>query len=211
MAPATTSRPGPNRRSRPRGFTLLEVTLTLGLLALLAGLSVYGFSGWQRVSALNEGSERFATLLRAARFEAASVGKRLRLTFAASDDVETEGAGFDLLWEPDPLEAPGEFVPYGGLFTRSRAPDKLVRVRRCRLTGDSAYEVMATLGSGADEDLQNVTFYPDGSSDSAEVVLISTNSPDRRGVVITLSGLTGTMTTERMGEERFNEWLDENE
>ena len=49
MAPVMTFPRGPRKRNNLRGgFTLLEVSLTLALLVLLTGVSVYGFAGWQR-------------------------------------------------------------------------------------------------------------------------------------------------------------------
>lgn len=212
MAPATTSPRGPKRTSSGAGgFTLVEVSLTLTLLVLLAGVSMYGFSGWQRTAALNEGADRFATLLRAARIEASSIGKRLRLVVAADEDVDVNGASFELMWEPDPLAEPGRFVPYGGLLTGAHDPVSLVRIRRCRLTGDSAYRVLAYGQADVDENLHGMTFYPDGSSDSAQIALISTNKRDRRGAVIELNGLIGTIRTEIMVADEFEQRLDESQ
>ncbi|NLF31694.1 MAG: prepilin-type N-terminal cleavage/methylation domain-containing protein [Planctomycetes bacterium] len=196
------------RHGTSGGFTLLEVLLAMILLVLLAGAAVFAFSGWQTRAALNEGAERFAVALRAARLDAARLGRRLRIAPDPAGDASGTGAPFVLTWEPRPLEAPGEFVPYEGLSAALRRGDDLVRVRRCRLTGDAAYGIV-WLGEGTETDLAPVTFYPDGSGDSAQIVLVSAAGDDARAAVLDVDGLTGDVTVDVMSAERFARWWDE--
>lgn len=180
----------------------------MALLAMLAGAAVFAFAGWQKAAALNEGAERFATLLRAGRLEAARVGRRIRIEFDAPDGLA--GAAWRLTWEPRPLAEPGVFVPYEGPFVAGRrGGDDLVRVRRCRLTGDAAYS-LDWLSDATDADLAPVTFYPDGSGDSARIVLVSAAGDDDRGAVLDVGGLTGEVSADVMTAERFAEWWDLN-
>jgi hypothetical protein len=45
------------------------------------------------------------------------------------------------------------------------------------------------------DEFPSITFYPDGSSDSAEVVLASRNSDDQRRLAVRLGGMLGTLST----------------
>ena len=62
----------------------------------------------------------------------------------------------------------------------------------------------------------SITFYPDGTSDSAEVVLASRNDEDERRLAVRLGGMLGTVSTRTISasevengeldaEEEFNE------
>ncbi len=74
---------------------------------------------------------------------------------------------------------------------------------------ESGSEPQATETEGADEDdlteataenavaeVQDILFYPDGSSDTVQVVLVSTDKEDRRMVLIRLNGVTGLIEHE---------------
>ncbi len=170
----------------------MEVLLVLGLIVALAGVTVVGFAGWHDAAALGEGGRRVEALLRAARAEAAVRGCKLRLEFTRDDDDPRDAATLVVMWEPDPAAAPGEWFRFTGGMWESYLPDELICVGTCRLTGPSAYRTL-TFGSDVDEAFQPVTFYPDGSSDSAEILLISRDPDDGRGVKIELNGLIGSI------------------
>jgi len=183
---------------RPRaGFTLLELTLAMAIVLLLLGAFVVNYTGYQGSRRLADGVDRFGTVLRMARAEAASIGRRLRLSF----DEET--AQMQVLWEPEPLTEPGQFVRYHACTWRHYLPTGTVRVSRCQLVGSSAYRVLAaeSLRDSAfeEEALEAITFYPDGSSDSAVIELVaSRDDPDEAipRAVIQLDGLNGTIKTD---------------
>lgn len=201
-AATTTSPRGP---SRTGGFTLLEVLLTLGLLVAIASVTVFAFGGWRRTAQLNEGARRFEALLRASRAEAAVRGKRLRLTFV--DDADAPGAfNCVIQWESDPVGAPGQYTPFADIGWRAFVPDDMVRVARCRRIGVDAVR-MIPLGRDASQrdGFETVAFGPDGSSDSAEIVLLSADDRDSRGAVVRLDGFTGTIETEMLTAEQVDE------
>lgn len=177
------------RRGMPGGFTLLELVLVLSLLVLLGTLAVVNFGGVQRKALLNEGVERFQTTVMLLRAEAANQGVRVRLAFEQGDDELWQPV---VLWERDPLVAPGEFTAYEGAGVREHLPGSIVRVAVCRLTGSSAYQTLSGVGMADDEEAcVPVTFYPDGSCDSAEIHLVSADPGDSRVAVFKISGLTG--------------------
>ena len=119
--------------------------------------------------------------------------------------------GLRVLWEPDPLKQPGTFEPLPGTEGFRERIEDLVEVQ----SPESVQQQMATPGTptpvqesetnGAPSDLSGlagpnpetqqrlrINFYPDGSSDSTDWVLISKDSGDGRRLRIRWSGLTGS-------------------
>jgi hypothetical protein len=180
----------------------MEVTLATALVLVFLGMFVVNYTGARSARELTEGVERFGTALRMARADAASTGRRLRLSF----DEET--AEMQILWEPQPLAEPGQFTPYHACTWRHHLPTGLVRVSRCQLVGSSAYQTM-TAGpmdneAFEQETLEAVTFYPDGSSDSVVIELIAARDDPAEAIaraVIQLDGWSGVVTTDILTPE----------
>ena len=230
MAPTTTSatrhgrsrktpdsavlpRRAPRRRRAARGgragFTLVEILLAACLVAALVGLVVISTVGWYDSSLMPEGARQFESILTLARAEASAGGRRIRLVF----DAETLDAS--VLWEPSPLEEPGTFVPYGGEWAHN-LPNNLVRVRRCQRIGASAYQTLTyqdgdEMESEDGEIIQPVTFYPDGSCDSAVIELVGRVQAEQRTALIELDGTTGGIRLRIMGPTELEEYLEESE
>jgi hypothetical protein len=187
----------------------MEVLLATGLIVTLLALVAISSSGWYDSSVLPEGASRFESILCLARAEASSAGRRMRLVFNA----ETFDAS--VVWEPDPLQEPGKFVPYGGEWAHD-LPNELVRVRRCQRTGSSAHQTLTyaegdEMESADGEVIQPVTFYPDGSCDSAVIELVGRNGIDQRIGLIELDGLCGTIRLRVMGATELEEHREESE
>lgn len=195
------------------GVTLLETVLVLTLLVAAAAVAVAGFAGWQRTAPMNAGVSRFQTLLRMLRAEAANRGRRVRLTFPAASDSTGpgDGASLDVLWEADPLEAPGAFTPCAPHLCNGGSPAGLVRVLRCRLTGGGADGLLGGEYAPEADDSPSppITFQPDGTSDSAQVHLVSVDPRDSRVAVVELDGLTGLVSGRVMSWSQYAEFLDE--
>ena len=194
------------RGTQPRGgFTLLEVVLVLGILAMLLGVTVVSLSALQAGRTLEQGAERLQTALRLARADAANRGRRLRLTF---DDVTTRPA---VAWEPDPLGAPGEFVDYAPVCTwRHLLEIEGVWIDRCEFIGASAYRYVADAGAATQfvvgpADLAPITFEPDGSCDSVVLHLVAAEDPEGNVARIELNGLTGRVHGQILTPERLEE------
>lgn len=189
-----TSAPGQQSSSRTRkaGFTLVELVLVLSVLALLAGVTAVNLGGFGRSQELSEGASRLETALRLTRADAAGEGRRIRL----QPDAET--GGMDVLWEPNPLTEPGEFRQYPCSW-RGYLPGGSVRVVSSRLTGDSRYRSLwSDCGRGdASSDMEALTFYPDGTSDSAEIELEAPAGT----AILKISGLTGVVSRETFGPD----------
>lgn len=238
-------------RTTGRGFTLVELLLTLVLILLLAAAAVFNLSSLQRGARLDEGAAQFEALLRFARAQAASSGRVVQVvceeasasissggtnsTASASSPSAAAGGTnlvLSLRWEPDPLGAPGVFEPLPQTPTFLAALENLIAVVNVHLLdgtsgADPANPLLGTSTSGmaassgtnstvtlaGDESTPlsefsqspllppTITFYPDGSSDSAEFVLVSQDEEDTRRLAIRLAGLTGVIQRHRVPRE----------
>ena len=175
-----------------RGFTLVEIVLALVIFILLMGIAAVNFPALRGGRALQEASLRMETALRMARADAANKGRRLRLQF----DQQQQQA--NVLWEPEPLTQPGEFVQYTACTWQKFLAIDGVDVERCEFVGASAYRNFeeATVGGGyaADPDQATVTFEPDGSSDSVVIELVDADVPEGPRARLQLDGLTGAVS-----------------
>lgn len=193
MASKMTSAAGRIRPAR-LGFTLVEVILAVAIVGLLAGTFILAFGDWYQREAIDDGARRVESILRVARAEACSQGRRFRLAFGQS---APEAAPM-ILWEPRPLAEPGRFVPFYGAWANDLPTDLLTFIQ-CRRTGDSARKLLTY--NDADEPvspdgapLQSLTFMPDGSCDSAIIEVVAADGRDNRVGRIEINGLTGSIS-----------------
>ena len=172
-----------------RGFTLVELLLTVGLLLLLAGAVIFSFSSLQRGAGLEEGATRLEALLRFARAHAAGTGRQVQIRF--EEDVG-EGLLVPLgrlrvVWEPDPLLQPGFFeeLPEANVYVKGIT--ELVSIEEVRpWPRDESPASSSALAParGQDEGVEApgefapMLFYPDGSADSTEIVLAALDGED---------------------------------
>ncbi len=228
---------GKSRRGQGRkGFTLVELLLAVSLMLLLGGAVICSFGTLDHGARLEEGATQVELVLRYARAQAASTGRQVKVVFgedsematgqgysaatvapAASADSNTtssnEVSGVRVLWEADPLEAPGKFTPLPGAEPLTDQLNDLVRVMRVRppqagapqgdATGldtapaqfatSSTNNAPASAGQAAAGPMPALTCYPDGSSDSAEILVSALDDDETRLSVVTLSGVTGAL------------------
>jgi prepilin-type N-terminal cleavage/methylation domain-containing protein len=193
---------GPQRQEAGQGFTLIELLLATVLLLLLLGAVVFNFSSLEQGARLDEGASQFESMLRFARAQATSSGRQVLVSFAQEEDLD----GFRVLdkvrvtWEPDPLGQPGVFEELPQTVSYLERINELVQVDSLRTTEPGRSEtglsfgrpgpVEEKLGSALDF-LPPLRFHPDGSSDSAEIVLVSRDEQDKRRVSLRLVGITG--------------------
>jgi type II secretory pathway pseudopilin PulG len=146
------SRPATSCR-RSGGFTLVELLLTVGLLAGLFAAAVFGFSSLRRTAQLNEGVERVETAMRFARAHAANTGRKVQMVVSTTDATGIQGGdsrsgstsgdtpgnagsgmgeatpSLSILWEADPARAPGVFEPIPSLSAEVSDVSDLVEIR----------------------------------------------------------------------------------
>lgn len=201
-----------SHREAGLGFTLVELLLTVALLFLLLGAIVFNFSNLQRGTELDEGAKQIESLLRFARAQAASVGRQVQINFEedVGEGLTVPLGNLRLLWEPDPLGQPGHFVELPEAAHYVANITDLVSVDEVRLLSEdeSGADAVASdksdavaMGEESEWSFPPVTFYPDGSTDSVEIVLSSRNEDDHRRLIIRLLGLTGAIQREWVTEE----------
>lgn len=190
-----------------RGFTLVELLLTVVLLMLLAGAAVISFSTLLAGSELEEGGAQMEGLMRFARAHAANTGKKVQLVFEeqTADGLTVPLGNVRVVWESDPLNFPGQMAELNEAALMVQSVNNLVQVE----------DALPTENPEAPEDEQEqlsfapVTFYPDGSSDSAEIILSSRAPEELRRVSIRITGITGAIRRTWVVEETVDEWLEE--
>ena len=123
-----------------RGFTLVELLLTVVLLLLLASAAVLSFSTLLSGSELEEGGAQMEGLMRFARAHAANTGKKVQLLF---EEQTTDGMAVPLgnvrvLWEPDPIRFPGNMAELGEAARMAKSVNKLVQVEDVQTPEDTS-------------------------------------------------------------------------
>jgi len=177
------------------------------LVAVLMGLVVFNFTGWHESRKLKEGALQVEAMIRLARAEAANQGRRFRLA------CEAETGQLKVLWEADPLAQPGRFAEYQGSAWAADVPNDLVRVTRCQLTGPGAFRTLnlEQMKEPREDVPEPVTFYPDGSSDSAVIELAKVDAdmedPSQAyRAILELDGLNGVITTRFLTPTEYEEY-----
>jgi len=196
---------------------LVEVLLTLVLILCLAAASVFTFTALYRSANLDEGLDRFQSLIRFAQAEAASSGRKVRMQFeqsaipqAGSSALNPELRAIRVTWEADLLNAPGVFQSLTNKGWSEESVNELVGVEKVQsilpaptvpaAARPAAFPVIETgLETGEEEfaemEFPAITFYPDGSSDPVEIVLASRNSDDGRRLAVRLGGQLGAVSS----------------
>jgi type II secretory pathway pseudopilin PulG len=194
------TRTGTGRGSGAGGaFTLVELLLSITLLLLLISALVFNFAGMRRGAGLQEGETQVEALLRFARGYAATSGRlvQIRLT-----NEVTEGTNlvFSMVSEIDSIHNPGYFEP---VFEAAPYLDQiatLVNVTGLRLVDEAQPVVDLAATNTVDQAVSSpelsppISFFPDGSSDSAEIRIMSKDEDDMRRIAITLRGEIGGVT-----------------
>ena len=174
-------------------FTLVEILLTLVIMVLIAGTVILSLGGTLQTARTRECAVRMAALLRAARAEAANAGRRFRLSFDSTSGQP------GLTVERDPLGAPNVFEAFNTAWAEDARLEVGVRLASFRKLGDSAIQAADPFAIQAGEQPEaEIMFLPDGSSDSARLVLASEDDNHPWAVEITLNGVDGTVTTRDM-------------
>lgn len=206
------------------GFTLIEQLLTVVLVLLLLGAVVYNFTSFNRSARLDEGATQVEALFRFARAHAASTGRQVRIEFPEATNEtatsETPAANVRVTWEPDPIRAPGVFhdLPQAANYVQSITD--LVSVQEVRLNNaqpdapvpaveqpveTSSIELTAPADDTARSPMPSVTFYPDGTGDSVQLVLGSLNEEDTRRFSVRVVGLTGSIRRQLVSDVNATE------
>ncbi len=213
------------------GFALIELLLVVVLLLLFSGAAVMNLAPLWKGARLDEGVGQLEALLRFVRAEAAQQGRRLQLhvqgqPFNGDERSDASPAALTAIhvrWEPEPLAQPGVFIESESTAALARSVAEHVRVEHVRRLdaspaptspdGDADTEATAEAGfdsgaaattDGSSVEWPPIMFYPDGSSDSAEIVVSSIDVEDTRRLRLKWNGLSGTTAREALDPGRLN-------
>lgn len=191
---------GPHPHQTGRGFTLIELLLTLVLLLLLASAAVISFSTLLSSSELEEGAVQMEGMMRFARAHAANTGKKVQLVFEeqTGDGMLVPLGNVRVMWESDPLRFPGQMSELGEAVAMTQNVNSLVQVEDVRSIAETE---MAAEGEEQSLSFAPITFYPDGSSESAEIILSSRSPEELRRVSIRVTGITGVIKRDWVAPE----------
>lgn len=165
----TISRTGINAARRPAGFTLVELTIVIFIMAVVMALAVPSFVRHYNASLVFSATRSFATFCQLARIQAVMrqqpavlhidvPGQRIWLTQAAGSN------------DADAVAQPGE------------TSQNLEISPRIALV--SAELADPTLAASNDVNSVTVTFYPNGTCDGVTVVFRGANKTDTLGAVL---------------------------
>lgn len=203
------------------GFALIELLLVALLLLLFTGAAVTNLAPLWQGARLDEGVGQLESLLRFARAEAAQQGRRLQLQVRALADPAPPGtstaprSAIAVRWEPEPLDQPGVFVPSQPTASLARSVAEHVRIEHVRRletvatpgpdpSAEEARAAGTAVDPGAAASLAAtagwpaIMFYPDGSSDSAEILVGSLDERDTRRLLVQWNGLSGRSTRQEL-------------
>ncbi len=208
------------------GFALIELLLVAVLLLLFTSAAVVNLAPVWQGARLEEGVGQLESLLRFARAEAAQQGRRLQLCVQILRGPEEAGlaasnrTAIQVRWEPQPLDQPGHFVESRSTAALARSVAEHLRIEQVRRVeasvaapeaagqdesgeGSVPGEVAGAAASGAEEGAgwPAIMFYPDGSSDSAEILVGSADAADARLMVVKWNGMSGSAAREELDEE----------
>lgn len=186
------------------GFTLVELLLVVALLMALLGAIVYNFAAARKGAELDEGVRQFETLARWAGSYAASNGRAVQFRFEtgevstnSSASSNPELATLRVMFEIDPVYRPGEFIDVAEAAALVESINDRVRIES--VNGPSRPANISTNEMSLEQTnapLPAITFFADGSTESAEIVLASNDGEDFRRATIRLDGVTGGIRSE---------------
>lgn len=195
-----------SERKKAAGFTLVELLLTVSLVLMLVSAMVFNFSSLLNNNRLEEGTVRLETLMRYARAQAANSGRKVQIVFNSEPTNAPAAATGEVraTWEPDPLGQPGCFANLDQTQWNVRDINDLIQVESVKLLDSPAAQTPATRsddgfdGEGAitgnAATIAPITFYPDGSSDSAEIIIAAKSPDEDQRMAVRLMGINGSIS-----------------
>ena len=203
------------------GFALIELLLVVVLLLLFMGAAVMNLTPLWQGARLDEGVAQLESLLRFIRAEAAQQGRRLQLQVEAPTGPDAAGlalsnrAAILVRWEPEPLDQPGVFVASQSTAALARSVTEHVRIELVRRLEPASSPAPSAATGASDEATRRaevyaaapfeaaaawppIMFYPDGSSDSAEILVGSAEANDSRRMLVKWNGLSGSAARQEL-------------
>lgn len=159
------------RSSGGGGFTLLEVLLVVGLLAILTAAVMPNLLGRFTKERLPRSAKQMRSLLQLTRANAMLDGKRYRLRFPREEELDEEGTDLQPIveCEEEPFRNPGVYVPVEATWVRGETLLErvlCVRVRLGKPTVEQLLENIEDVTAELDEEeKQKNVFYQEFMED----------------------------------------------
>lgn len=186
-----------DRTTRRRGFTLVEILLVIGLLVLLAGMTVPLFKSDTPYQKIERTADRLSSLLAMCRAEAMLHGHPFRVTWPKPTEENPTDIQPLIVHEADPVGSPGQYSQVAASWAREPVIEPGVKLR---LIQPGVFDI-ATLSSTkgrftvpADPSLVDAQLHPDGTADPAVFVLTIPPGGDSQEDLqfwVVLDGITG--------------------
>ena len=158
-----------NNKNNPRlvwGFTLLEIILTMGILAILATAGFGLYYGFQANIKIDETADNISSILRAARANSISgeQGAQWGIRFVYP---QTGDSYYDVFWGESYVNATTterNFLMTGVIFTNPAASSTLdvIFSRRSGSLANSSTTLIVSVKNEADDIVKNVFIEPNG-------------------------------------------------
>ena len=225
---------------RDGGFTLLEVLLVIGLLAILAATVVPNLLGSLIAQRLPKSAKQMRSLVQLTRANAMLDGKRYRIRFPREDELDGEGTDVQPIveCEEEPFREPGVYEMVTGVWAQGETVLEGVWCARVRLGKPTVEQLLENIDDVTaeldEEEKEDDVFYqefieefeeeypplviePDGTSEWATFVMIEAprdteedDLEDCKRIEVIYDGLTGLCWLQRPFYEDELEMLLEN-
>jgi hypothetical protein len=197
----------------------MELLLTVALVLMLISALVFNFTSLLRGNQLEEGTVRLETLMRFARAQAANSGRKVQLVFGPeSTNAPAASTGeVRATWEPDPLGQPGCFSSLCDAQWHLQDINDLVHVDSVKVLDPTATKLSTNAADELDDESTNsisatamapINFYPDGSSDSAEIIVSAKSAEEDQRMAVRLVGITGSISHQLLTVDADEGWED---
>jgi Tfp pilus assembly protein FimT len=190
-----------NMHTPRSAFTLIELLLVLSIMFVVVSLATPSINNMFQRTALDRGADRVRAAMGEARVKAIKEGDVYAVFVARGRNWFDMGPFANSKNQISRANRDQDSVSqYGNSgFEDNRLPNGITFAAGEVLSDARAAEVLAGTGGSGGEGLQQILFYPDGTSQDASIVMTN----EIGGIVeIQLRGLTGLSKTVRLKEMR---------
>jgi type II secretory pathway pseudopilin PulG len=206
-----------NFQSAQRGADLDEGTRQVEALIRFAGAQAANSGKAVQLrfgvdAAISAGTNSTASASADGSMSSASSSTNSVNDFASIDDMADWGAKLRVVYEADPVSQPGVFLDLPEAKPFLDAIAERVRVDKVTMPTRPLNQGTNDLAAAPEvTPLTSVTFYPDGSSDTADIALVSKEREDYRSMIVHVDGVTGSIRRElKSGDDLVPiEWMDD--
>jgi type II secretory pathway pseudopilin PulG len=133
--------------------------------------------------------------------------------FGSIDEADDWGAKLHVVYEIDPVLQPGVFVDLREASPMIESLGDRVRIEKIQMPERPVNQGTNEVAAAQDANFTatTLTFFPDGSSETADIFLVSKEREDYREMIVHLDGVTGRIRREvKSGDDLVPvEWMED--